>query len=479
MNTNRNRYSTAPTYGMLRRGAAKKQVQTPPPVQPFTPIPQPPYGPGAGQPQQQPYFAPANAAMPQAPVYPPMQPAYASTASGYAQPAYGQMPQQSAASPAGQGYRPAPYQPAAAPLQQPLPYMPPQTYAPQSFPQEYAVRQKPRQQDTWLQICLLGILPLLFIGTFFIAGEALKWAFLILAGICLAAMWLQRSFVPSARTTLTLVYGALMLVCAVSLFASAAPRDQTTSAGLYNNQGQGQVQPPTATQTPAPQNGMVPTNNNGEPDLSAVALSEEDNTTMLGESQAEQQLKMFFDFWIVKKQDEMLNLVAPSWASLQETPAKSLFFILTNRTPLDYTFENISGSDSDSSRTITLTANIDKNNGREPVKIRFQVLMLKENGTWYVDPKSLSSNDEVAEQTPVVNENGATPTPSAQPTSTPAPKTKLYYNEDGGKYYHSVSDCDAVNKKYIPLTSFYYKDLNTDKFKGLNPCPDCDPPTRP
>jgi hypothetical protein len=58
-------------------------------------------------------------------------------------------------------------------------------------------------------------------------------------------------------------------------------------------------------------------------------------------------------------------------------------------------------------------------------------------------------------------------------------KTKLYYNKDGGKYYHAKPDCPSVDKKYLPLDQFYYRDLNDSKFKALLPCPYCDAPDRP
>ncbi len=39
--------------------------------------------------------------------------------------------------------------------------------------------------------------------------------------------------------------------------------------------------------------------------------------------------------------------------------------------------------------------------------------------------------------------------------------------------------CPKVASQYEPLTPLYYKDLNSGKFKTLNPCPDCGAPPRP
>ena len=54
----------------------------------------------------------------------------------------------------------------------------------------------------------------------------------------------------------------------------------------------------------------------------------------------------------------------------------------------------------------------------------------------------------------------------------------LYYNPDGGKYYHSTPECSSVKSKYYPLTAFKYSELDTDAFKKLEPCPSCTPVKR-
>ncbi len=60
----------------------------------------------------------------------------------------------------------------------------------------------------------------------------------------------------------------------------------------------------------------------------------------------------------------------------------------------------------------------------------------------------------------------------------PDDDTLLYYNTDGGKYYHSTPECSAVKKKYYPLTSFKYSELDTGIFAKLDPCPSCTPVKR-
>ena len=57
----------------------------------------------------------------------------------------------------------------------------------------------------------------------------------------------------------------------------------------------------------------------------------------------------------------------------------------------------------------------------------------------------------------------------------PADDTLLYYNPNGGKYYHSTPECSAVKKKYYPLTAFTYGELDSGIFADLEPCPSCTP----
>lgn len=57
----------------------------------------------------------------------------------------------------------------------------------------------------------------------------------------------------------------------------------------------------------------------------------------------------------------------------------------------------------------------------------------------------------------------------------PDDSTLLYYNPDGGKYYHSTPECSAVKKKFYPLTAFTYGELDTGIFAALEPCPSCTP----
>ncbi len=475
MTSNRSRYSTAPTYGMQKRPAPKKQaVPAGPAYPPAQPAPSGPYAqsaPGYVQPAA-PGYAPPMAQQPSA-AYAPQQPAYA-VPTALPQQAYG--PRQPV-------YQPQVRQQAPAPAQ-PLPYYPQQPYAQQPIPQEYAVRQK-TGGDQWLQIMLLAILPILFVLTLLVSAPILKIIFVGAGILSLIGMWMQRAFVPSARATLTLVYGALMLVCVVSLITGNTPRDAQTSTqggnnGAATNQG--------TANNGTSGNGIVPagTDANSQTTPGPTSTPEPES----GENSAAwQRLQQFFQFWKSSDVPNMLAFVSPAWKSAQtKSPDTELFLLLANRSPQDWSFEKISNTEADSTRTITMTADIDKRNNRPIVKIRFQIIMVKSNNEWYVDPASLKSNDVVADETATADNTStgsqdgagvATPTPTPKPTATPGSKTKLYYNKKGGKFYHIDPECPSVDKSYLPLTNFLYKDLSTTAFKHLLPCTKCNAPNRP
>ncbi len=60
----------------------------------------------------------------------------------------------------------------------------------------------------------------------------------------------------------------------------------------------------------------------------------------------------------------------------------------------------------------------------------------------------------------------------------PSADTKLYYNPDGGSFYHSVDNCLDVRAKFLPLSGFTYGQLEEGSFANLERCPACAPPMR-
>lgn len=183
----------------------------------------------------------------------------------------------------------------------------------------------------------------------------------------------------------------------------------------------------------------------------------------------------FFYYWANGNHDAMLARTAPSWRNAVENPASALYVLLLNRLPQeDYEVTAVSGMENDALRTYTVKVTIDKQDGRAKMdRYAFKVLMKKEDGIWYVDPQSLSSNEkETATQTVA----SANTTPTQPPLYTGNPSTVLYYNANGGVMYHLDPDCPDVGKKYKPMTSFMYTDLNKAPYKSLRPCTRCGAP---
>ncbi|MBR3105962.1 MAG: L,D-transpeptidase family protein [Clostridia bacterium] len=50
---------------------------------------------------------------------------------------------------------------------------------------------------------------------------------------------------------------------------------------------------------------------------------------------------------------------------------------------------------------------------------------------------------------------------------------EIYYNPNGGKYYHENQYCPGVKDRYLPLTPFTYGELEDGDFAKLTPCPKC------
>ena len=320
--------------------------------------------------------------------------------------------------------------------------------------------------DKWLKIFLFAILPMLFIPCLFVphAYDFLRYLFIILSVVGLSIIWYRQAFTPAARMTVTIAYLVMSIVVIAMLISGN--KDVTQTAGNLANQNAGEVTvEPTASAQAAP----------------LAAQETPSPGEDLGESEAEQRLATFMDYWQVNRIEDMVNLVQPSWATTQDNPASMLFTVISNRTPQEYTIESISGTAADSSRTVTMSAFIDKNNGKDAVRYRFMILMVKEGGEWYVDPNSLATNDTVT-ATPSTEGGKATVLQSLAPRMTvtpiPDPSTKLYYNANGGKYYHIDPNCSAVNPKFLPMASFLYSELDDDPYSSLEPCLKCGAPTQ-
>ena len=342
------------------------------------------------------------------------------------------------------------------------------------FPQNPPANRQPMDADMLWKLFLFVLLPVLFIPCLFIPSSlnVLRYLFIALCVAGIGVVWYRQMFTPNNRIVVTLGCAIALVTVMVLMFTGG-------SADLkhQNQGGAGQQQ-------------YAAQNQPGEQSSAAVAQptftpSPVPSATPEPVSDAQNNLEAFMQYWSQSKYEKMVDLVQPSWTSAQEDAKNSLFVKLGNRTALSYTIEEVSGSDNDSSRTITMTASIDKNNGKNPILYRFMVLMVREGGQWYVDPNSLSTNDEVQnkEETNVVNDSQSKAAEQWQlpprQTVTPAPdgSQPLYYNPDGGSMYHMDQNCPSIRDEFLPLQgSFPYSDLGS--YRHLTPCLKCNAPTQ-
>ena len=353
--------------------------------------------------------------------------------------------------------------------------------APNAMPQApvftYSTPASPPRQhekldaDKLWKAFLFGLLPVLFVACLLLPGtmSALRYVFVGLCVCGLGAMWYRQMFTSSTRMIVSVV-SVIMCIVAIALTMQGNNDAQRTNA---NANVQSQQSTPVPSEDPSAAL-VAATDEVGEPTATPSAPSE-----------AQQRLETFMNLWMGMNTPEMVSFVQPSWASAQDNPSAQLFTVLANRTPEAFTIEDISGTDADNSRTVTMTATINKNNGKDPIIYRFMVLMVKEGGEWYVDPNSLATNDEVkTSDENVVNDSSTSGLMTMAPRTTvsPAPSgdTKLYYNPDGGSYYHIDPSCSSVRSEYLPLGgSFLYSELATyKKEKNLQPCLVCGAPTQ-
>lgn len=344
---------------------------------------------------------------------------------------------------------------------------PPQNAQEQLPPEEQAVT-PPERDNTGMALGLLMllVLPALFVISLVTKQPLLKGFFVGAAIIGLLVMWICRCFNHSSRLTVTLVYLALIVIAGVGLYTGIA--DKLTSPA--------QPQPTTSTISFNGYTGNTGTYSAGvnsdpavENPYAAPVVTPEPV------SGAETQARAFMSAWGINDYDGMLNLCSTAWRTKQENAKQALFTILVNRIPTAYKVEKISGTESDASRTVTMTVAINKQNGKADTTYRFSVVMLKENGDWYVDPTSLQTNEAVSTEDPAT----PTPPPTAAPSyGPPAGETIVYYNPRGGSLYHADQYCSSVTDKYLPLTAFYYSQLDEAPYNKLSRCTKCNAPPR-
>ena len=334
-------------------------------------------------------------------------------------------------------------------------------------PQPVPVRRRPFEMKDSYLLVLSGVLLVLFAAGMFLNGGVaiLKWIFLALAAGSIALLWIKPMVDGNKRLCYSIVFGLLALVTVISMITARGGNGDSTQAIQGGND-------PNRVTSSTSQEDIYGTGSAVAPVTASVTNTPEPEP----DNSVTERLQTFFYYWSANRYDDMLTLCSPTWQSKTENPKTALFALMANRTPKDYMVENVSGTDQDTSRAVTVTSLMDRNNGKDPVKYRLSVIMMKENDSqWYVDPQSLQTY-EAAETT----DPSITPTPA--PTETPAvySNTTLYYNPSGGEYYHLDQNCKRINERYLPLKGhFTYAELGNEPYNKLKPCAICGAPSAP
>ena len=331
-------------------------------------------------------------------------------------------------------------------------------------PPPVPVRKKPFvMTDAYLLIISAVLLALFALGMFVPGLGILKIVFLVLAAGTTALLWIRPMVDGNKRLCYSIVFGLLMAVTIIGLVTGG-------SGGRNEGQASGSDQVNPAVTDRADANAVQGQVTEISPTPSSTYTPEPDVN-----GEVTQRLRLFFNYWGANQQDDMLALCSPTWQSKQENPKTALFGLMSNRIPKDYAEENISGTVNDDTRTVTITSTMDRNNGKEDVKYRINVIMVRENdGLWYVDPESLKSNEKAETPDPSITD---TPAPTAEPETNA--NTVLYYNTNGGEFYHRDQNCKRINERYLPLQGhFTYAELDKEPYSKLKPCAICGAPSR-
>ena len=323
-----------------------------------------------------------------------------------------------------------------------------------------------------LQLIMLCLIPIGFIVTLIVGGSTLTWAYVGVSLFFLLLMWLMRAFAQGARSKLTLIYVLAAAVVVVKLVVSTPGSvtqrvvSRVDSSSIFTSDSA--LDTPTLSDIESAEAEETPS-----PDATEAPMSE-----------AEARLREFMAYWAAGDTDAMVSMLSPSWVDNSDNPKADLFNITNMIRPTgDPEIKRVDGSSTDTSRPILMIVRIVSSNGSSILK-RFQIIMVRSNDVWYVDPGSLNAIGTVTEDDlepfEQVNNIIKDATPSPAPTPTVNPQLVLYYNTDGGSYYHVDPYCPSViNRKYVPLKgTFLYSELDVDKYRTLKRCKKCNAPER-
>lgn len=361
------------------------------------------------------------------------------------------------------------------------------TYSSSPAGSSKALDRKPRPKKSkreWDQLLLMVFFIVLPVtGLLAIFLQPFRWIFMLLVIAALAGMWVLRAFLFPGRMILSALYGLAMiftLVTALSagtkqnnvnqhndfLNTTAIPATTSAFSSMYNTMS-----------TPVP---VIDEMDDPESDLddSAYVNDGYSDGSSLTKSDAEIALENFMEKWRKAIVADMEELTSPAWRAEQDNPTQTLYWKFGQKPLVEWSQQSApTGTEASTARTITVVADVNYNGAVRTYE--YDAVVLKENDKWYVDPNSLSTGVLVAKATATPDPNATpTPEPTATPEPTTNPKTKLYYNKNGGSYYHAEAECPDVGKKYLPMASFEFSKLSESPYNKLKPCDTCGAPTK-
>jgi len=348
-----------------------------------------------------------------------------------------------------------------------------------------------REVNQLMLIVFFMVLPVL--GLLAIFFQPMRWLFMALVVVALGMMWMLHAFLFPGRMMVTAIYGLLLVFTLVSalgsrnendriakqqnLFAAISAQPTTTPMFSYSTMGTNvpdsyyhdEADPFANTQTVGLSGGS------GDESGLDLGFSEAGENAYVAteKSGAEIALENFMEKWRRGIIADMVEYTAPSWQAAQDSPSRQLFWKFAQKPLIEWRqLAAPTGTDASTARTVTVQADISY--GGEMRTYQYDAVLLFENEKWYVDPNSLSTGT-LTTAAPATPDPNATPTPTPAPTPTPTinPKTKLYYNKNGGTFFHAEAECPDVGKKYLPMASFTYGDLSKSPYSGLKACKTC------
>ena len=335
-------------------------------------------------------------------------------------------------------------------------------------PKQPPVRKRKFEVKEWHLIAAGAVMIALFITAVLILNSApLKILLILLAAGSAGVLWVKPLVAENRRLTYSILALALCVLTAVSFLMK--PNTDATKTGV--NQ----------TQSSAGSQTVTNEEEGGVPEIPASVQNAQSYAESTPEPESAdtklmlQRLVSFFAYWTENRQDEMLNLCAPSWRGKQQSDRTSLFSLLQNRTPGEIAMQGTTGTDADTTRKVVLNAKMSRNNGKPAETYKMTIMMVKENNEWYIDPQSLQSYE--TETTP---DPKLTPEPEITAEPETNNSTPLYYNPNGGEYYHRDQNCRDVNPKFLPLAgTFTFGQINDEPYSKLKRCNVCGAPLRP